>query len=233
MIYRQGMPDARPPALVLEAPRLRRRARLLVQLTLAYNVIEGVLALWAGEVAGSIALIGFGFDSAIETSASALVLWRLSVESRGGSAERVASAERTVCRVVGVSFLLLAAYVAGQAGWNLWTRAVPEASTIGIALASASVAIMPLLTWAKVRVARGLGSAALEAEAKETLACAILSVPLLLGLLANAALGWWWADPVAALCMVPWLVKEARHALRGKPCCGRSEATSSASTTLG
>lgn len=210
----RGTPTS-PPA----AARLMRRAGHLVAFTLAYNVIEGVVALWSGQVAGSVALIGFGFDSAIETSASALVLWRLRVETRGGSADRVAAAERTVCRVVGVTFLLLAAYVLVQAAWHLLGNAPPQASAVGIALAAASVVVMPVLTFAKLRVADGLGSAALRAEAKGTLACSLLSIPLLVGLVANAAFGAWWADPVAALIMLPWLLREARLALRGQSCC--------------
>jgi divalent metal cation (Fe/Co/Zn/Cd) transporter len=188
--------------------------------TLAYNVIEGVVAVWTGQVAGSVALVGFGFDSAVETLASAVLLWRMNVQARGAPPERVADAERAVCRVVGVTFVLLIGYVLLQAGWNLYVHQPAEVSPIGIGLAVASVVVMPFLTLAKLRVARGLGSAALRAEAKGTLACSLLSIPLLVGLVANAALGWWWADPLAAVCMVPWLIKEARQALRGESCCG-------------
>lgn len=200
--------------------RYWRRARWLVTFTLAYNVVEGVVAVWSGQVAGSIALVGFGFDSAIESIASVLVLWRMHVEASGSDAARVASAERTVCRAIGVTFLLLAAYVVGQAAWDLLGGRAPEASAVGIGIAVASVVIMPLLTVAKLRVANGLGSAALRAEAKQTLACSLLSVPLLIGLVANATVGWWWADPAAALCMAPWLVLEGWRGIRGEPCCG-------------
>ena len=199
--------------------RWKRLAWRLVALTLAYNVVEGVVALWSGQVAGSIALLGFGFDSAIETSASALVLWRLGVEARGGSAQRVAAAERTVCRVVGVTFLLLAVYISVQSVWQLIGNAPPQPSPVGIALAAASVVVMPILTVAKLRVADRVGSAALRAEAKGTLACSLLSIPLLVGLVANATFAAWWADPVAALIMLPWLLVEARQALRGQSCC--------------
>ncbi len=213
-------PSAAPSAASDDVSRLWRAARHLVMFTLAYNVIEGVVAVWSGQVAGSIALVGFGFDSAIETVASALVLWRLGIEARGAPVERIASAERLICRVVGATLVALAGYVVLQAGWSLAMRNPPEATRVGIALAVASVITMPILTVAKLRVADRLGSAALRAEAKGTLACSLLSIPLLVGLVANAAFGWWWADPLAALCMVPWLLKEARGALRGQSCCG-------------
>jgi divalent metal cation (Fe/Co/Zn/Cd) transporter len=115
-----------------------------------------------------------------------------------------------------VTFLLLAVYVSLQASWTLWTRAAPEASLVGILLAVASLIVMPLAAWWKFRAARAIGSAALRAEAKETLACSYLSLTLLVGLAANAAAGWWWADPVAALIMVPWLVKEGSEGVRGE-----------------
>jgi len=119
---------------------------------------------------------------------------------------------------VGATFILLAVYVTTQAGWSLWIRHVPNESPIGIFLASASLVIMPLVSWWKFRAAREIGSAALRAEAKETLACSYLSFSLLLGLVANGYAGWWWADPGAALLMVPWLVKEGREGLTGSEC---------------
>ncbi|HXV77547.1 MAG TPA: cation transporter [Candidatus Polarisedimenticolaceae bacterium] len=121
-------------------------------------------------------------------------------------------------RVVGATFLVLALYVTVQAGWTLWARAAPEESLAGIVLAVASLVVMPLVAWGKLRAAREIGSAALRAEAKETLACSYLSLALVLGLAVNAAAGWWWADPVAALLMVPWLVNEGQEGLRGAPC---------------
>ena len=121
-------------------------------------------------------------------------------------------------RVVGGTFLALAAYVTVQSVSALWQQEAPRESWIGIALASASLVIMPLVAWGKLRAAREIGSAALRAEAKETLACSYLSFALLLGLVANAAAGWWWADPVAALAMVPWLVREGLEGLRGESC---------------
>lgn len=195
---------------------LVRRALWLVGATLAYNVIEAVIAVWAGTEAGSIALLGFGLDSVIECAAAAVLLWRLRVESSSDDPERIETAERRAHRFVGLTFLALAAYVVVQAVVTLVSGDRPEGSPIGIALAAASLVIMPLLAWAKLRTAAGLGSGALRAEARETLACAYLSLTLLLGLTLNAAAGWWWADPVAALFMVPWLVREGLEGLRGE-----------------
>lgn len=188
----------------------------LVVATMAYNVVEAVVALWSGVSADSVALVGFGFDSIIELAAASALLWRLLVESRGADAEVVERTERRVHQVVGGTFLMLATYVTAQSVWTLWTSDAPGESLVGIVLAAASLVIMPLVSWGKLRAARELGSAALRAEAKETLACSYLSFTLLLGLVANAAAGWWWADPVAALLMVPWLVKEGREGLRGE-----------------
>lgn len=193
-----------------------KTARTLVAGGLAYNAIEAVVAIGSGIMAGSIALIGFGLDSVIECAASAALLWRLSVELRGGDRERVERAERRVGRFVGATFVALAAYVVIVAGLGLWRHDEPAESVVGIVLASVSLVLMPLLSLAKVRAAREIGSAALRAEAKETIACAYLSFTLLLGLVANAAAGLWWADPVAALLMVPWLVKEGIEGLRGE-----------------
>ncbi|MCG8421925.1 MAG: cation transporter [Proteobacteria bacterium] len=191
----------------------------LVAATLLYNVGEAVIALVAGAEAHSVALVGFGLDSVIETAAAIVILWRLAIEARGADPQTLERAERRVHVFVGVTFLLLAIYVTGQAGWTLWNEQAPNASTIGIVLAAASLTIMPLVSWGKLRAAREIGSAALRAEAKETLACSYLSFALLLGLVTNAAVGWWWADPIAALLMVPWLVKEGFEGLSGQACC--------------
>lgn len=196
-----------------------RRAITLVVATMLYNVIEAVVALWSGAAAESIALFGFGLDSVIETAAAAVLLWRLWVEARGADAETIESTERHVRHFVGGTFLALALYVTVHSGWTLWTADAPEESLVGIILAAASLVIMPLVSWGKLRAAGEIGSAALRAEAKETLACSYLSFALLLGLIANAAAGWWWADPVAALLMVPWLVKEGREGLNAEECC--------------
>jgi divalent metal cation (Fe/Co/Zn/Cd) transporter len=196
-----------------------RRALFLVGGTAVYNGLEAVLALWSGVAANSIALVGFGLDSIIELAAAAALLWRLAVEARGADEEHIEQVEHRVHQFVGATFLLLAAYVVGQAGWTLSTQDAPQESIVGIALAVASLVIMPAVAWGKFRAADGLGSRALRAEAKETLACSYLSFALLLGLGANAAWGWWWADPVAALVMVPWLIKEGLEGLGGEDTC--------------
>ena len=185
--------------------------------TMLYNIVEAVIALWAGSRAASIALIEFGLNSLIELSAGGILLWRLRLELRGVTAERVARADRRVHQFVGASFFALAVYVLGQASWMLWRQAAPDESPIGIILACLSLTIMPLVSFGKLRAAAVVGSQALRAEAKETLACSYLSLTLLLGLSANAALDWWWADPVAALGMLPWLIKEGREGLFTPP----------------
>ena len=194
------------------APGLLRTALALLAATALYTLIEAGVALYAGWQARSIALVGFGLDSAIELSAALVVLWRFQVQWKGGSAEAVERAEERVHRFVGVTFFLLAAYVVFEAVSRLWLREVPSESTLGIVLATASLIIMPGLALWKLRLARRLDSRSLAAEAKETLACAYLSFALLVGLVANAWLGWWWADPAAALLMVPWLIHEGREA---------------------
>jgi divalent metal cation (Fe/Co/Zn/Cd) transporter len=196
-----------------------RMSLWLVATTMAYNVAEGAIALWAGVHAGSIALVGFGLDSSIECAAAAALLWRLTFEARGAHPEAVERRERRVHRFIGATFVALAVYVLGQAGWTLVTRNTPEESLVGIILAVVSFIIMPLVAWGKFHAAKALNSAALRSEAKETLACSYLSLTLLFGLMANAAAGWWWADPVAALLMVPWLIKEGIEGLRGEDGC--------------
>ena len=184
--------------------------------TAAYNAVEAGVGIGAGIAAGSIALVGFGLDSVIELAAAGALVWRLAVERRGADREAIERSERRVRRFVGVTFLLLAAYVLGEAGLTLWRREAPAESPVGIVLAAASLVLMPLIAWGKLRAARALGSGALRAEARETLACSYLSFTLLVGLVANAAAGWWWADPLAALAMVPWLVREGVEGLRGE-----------------
>ena len=186
------------------------RGRRLEYLTIGWNSLEAVVAIGAGLVAGSIALVGFGVDSVIEMSSGAILLWRLfSGEHR----------ERLALRLVGVSFLMLAAYVAFDAGKSLLLREPPDESYVGIALAALSLVVMPLLARAKRRVAANLNSRALEADSRQTDICAYLSAILLAGLGLNALLGWWWADPVAGFVMVPIIVKEGIEALRGETCC--------------
>jgi divalent metal cation (Fe/Co/Zn/Cd) transporter len=207
------MSPATERSAVAESARERwaRRGLWLVLGTMAYNVIEAVVALWAGHRAESIALIGFGLDSLIEIAAGAVLLWRMTVQLRGAEEERVERAERRVRRFVGGTFFALATYVAIDSLWTLWTREAPAESLIGIALAIASLIIMPIIAFGKMRAAEAMGSKALRAEAKETLACSYLSFTLLVGLILNALAGWWWADPVAALLMVPWLMREGKE----------------------
>ncbi len=193
-----------------------RIALWLVVATMAYNTIEAGIALWSGVTARSIALVGFGLDSIIEFTAAGILLWRLSAEIEGAHSSIVQARERLVHRFVGATFIALALYVVVEAGLTLWHNDPPGESIIGIVLAAASLVIMPIVSWGKFRAAKEIGSAALRAEAKETLACSYLSLTLLLGLVANASGGWWWADPVAALVMVPWLIKEGAEGLQGE-----------------
>lgn len=188
--------------------RWARRAVALVGATMAYNLVEAGVALWAGVAAGSIALVGFGLDSLIEIAAGAAVLLRVRLDVRDVEAARVERAERRVHRFVGGTFFALAAYVVFEAGASVLRAEPPEESVVGIVLATASLIIMPLIAWGKFRAAGFVESRALAAEAKETLACSYLSFCLLAGLAAHALWGWWWADPTAALLMVPWLVRE-------------------------
>ena len=204
------------------ASRLARTGAWLVGGTLAYNLIEAGIALWAGAEAGSIALLGFGADSLIEVAAACVLLWRLLIEARSEDSERVERAEHRVHRFIGLTFLLLALYVVTQSVITLAVVDPPRESLVGVVLAAASLAIMPLISWGKLRVARRLQSEALRAEAKETLACAYLSLALLLGLLLNAVAGWWWADPAVALFMVPWLVKRGSKDCVASPKSGTS-----------
>ena len=192
------------------------RGLSLEYFTVVWNLLEAMVALVSGAVAGSIALMGFGLDSLIEVSSGGILLWRLLADHDEERRERV---ERSALKLVGVSLLLLAAYVAGDSVVSLVGRKAPERSLPGIALATASLIAMPLLARAKRRVAWALGSAALQADSRQTDICAYLSAVLLLGLLLNATFGWWWADPVAGLVMVPLIGYEGREALRGKTCC--------------
>jgi divalent metal cation (Fe/Co/Zn/Cd) transporter len=191
-----------------------RRGRQLEYLTVGWNLLEGLVAVGAGVAAGSAALVGFGFDSFIESTSGGALLWRLRSDEDAERRERIA------LKLVGASFLLLAAYVAFDAGKSLINREPPDGSYVGVGLAAVSLAVMPLLARAKRRVAAQLKSRALEADSRQTDICAYLSAILLGGLLLNALLGWWWADPVAALVMVPMIAKEGVEALRGETCCG-------------
>ncbi|HKZ78911.1 MAG TPA: cation transporter [Pyrinomonadaceae bacterium] len=195
---------------------LVRRGRRLEYFTIAYNSLEGLIAVVAGLLAGSIALVGFGFDSLIEVTSGAALVWRLHSDADESRRESI---EKITLRIVGVCFLLLAAYVSFDSIKTLIRREEPRESVPGIVLAIASLIVMPLLVRAKRAVARSLRSAALMADSKQTELCTYLSAILLAGLLLNALVGWWWADPVAALVMVPIIVKEGIEGLRGDTCC--------------
>jgi divalent metal cation (Fe/Co/Zn/Cd) transporter len=191
---------------------LRRRIRLLVAATITYNVVEAVVALVAGTVASSVALIGFGLDSVIEVSSAAAVAWQFA----GPDPER---RERTTLRVIACSFFALAAYVSVEAVRALLGAGEAERSVVGIVLVAVSVVVMPFLSFAQRRAGRELGSASAVADSKQTLLCTYLSAAVLAGLVLNAALGWWWADPAAALLLAALAVKEGRTAWRGELCC--------------
>ena len=195
---------------------LIRRGRYLEYFTIGYNSLEGLIALVAGLIAGSIALVGFGFDSLIEVTSGAVLLWRLRADVNEERRERV---EAISLRIVGACFIVLAIYVSYDSIKSLIRSEAPEESLVGIVLAAVSLIVMPLLVRAKRKVARAINSGALMADSKQTEICTYLSAILLGGLLLNALLGWWWADPVAALIMVPIIVKEGIEGLRGETCC--------------
>ena len=197
--------------------RLSRRALLLSYFTVAYNVIEGVLSIAAGGLASSIALVGFGMDSFIESTSGAIMIWRFS-QTRLSEAEEKKVEARAV-KLVGWSFFVLAAYVLFEAAKKLVTREVPEPSLFGIIIAATSLVVMPALFIAKQRTGRKLGSRSLLADSKQTLACTFMSLALLLGLLANRLFGFWQADPVVGLFIGAWLVREGVETLReGRLC---------------
>jgi divalent metal cation (Fe/Co/Zn/Cd) transporter len=193
-----------------------KRGRYLEYFTLAYNSLEGLIAVVAGLIAGSIALVGFGFDSLIEVTSGSVLLWRLHADVDEERRERI---EAISLKIVGACFVLLAIYVSFDSIKSLIRREVPEESLVGIVLAAVSLVVMPLLVRAKRKVARAIKSRALIADSKQTELCTYLSAILLGGLLLNALLGWWWADAVAALVMVPIIAKEGIEALRGETCC--------------
>jgi divalent metal cation (Fe/Co/Zn/Cd) transporter len=199
-------------------PRLAlvRRGLWLNYLTIGYNTIEAVVSLVAGLVAGSVALIGFGVDSAIEVTASVAAQWRLRSDRDAVRRERV---EWLTRRVIGGSFLALSAYVAVDSVITLWQREAPDPSVVGLGILVLSAFVMPVLARAKRRVAVALGSRALEAEATQTSICAYLSVIALAGVALNTFVGLWWADPVAALAMVPIIGKEGLEGFRAEAAC--------------
>jgi divalent metal cation (Fe/Co/Zn/Cd) transporter len=201
--------------ILIDRVTIAGRGRRLEYFTIAWNTFEGVVAVVAGLVAGSISLVGFGIDSFIEVTSGAALLWRMCVDADVDRRERN---ERLALRTVGLSFIALAAYIAYESIRDMARREVPEHSIPGIVLACVSLLVMPLLSRAKRKVGAALGSAAMHADAKQTDFCVYLSAILLGGLLLNALYGLWWADPVAALIMAPIIAKEGFDGIRGKAC---------------
>ena len=191
---------------------LTRRVRLLVAATITYNIIEAIVAITAGRIASSTALIGFGLDSTIEVASAAAVAWQFS----GADPQ---ARERTALRVIAISFFALAAYVTVESIRSLFGTADAEHSIVGIVLAALSLLIMPVLSFAQRRAGRELGSASAVADSKQTLLCTYLSGVLLVGLLLNSLFGWSWADPIVALVIAAVAAKEGREAWRGEHCC--------------
>lgn len=202
---------ATPPG---DRGRLVQRARLLSWGGIGWHLVEATIALIAGIAAGSVALVGFGADSLIETAAGLIVVWRFAAARLDSPA-----AERTAQRMIAASFVLLAAYVGIEASRALIAADHPEASWVGIGLAAVTLVAMPLLAKAKARVGNELHSSATVSEGRQNMVCAYLSGGLLVGLGANALLGWWWADPVTALGIAAVALYEARESWRGKACC--------------
>jgi divalent metal cation (Fe/Co/Zn/Cd) transporter len=203
-------------AVLPERQLLARTGKRLEYFTIGWNTLEGVIAVIAGALAGSISLVGFGIDSFIEVTSGVALLWRMSVDANEAQRERN---ERTALRIVGSCFVALSIYIAYEAIADLGARRAPEHSILGIILAIASLIVMPLLSRAKRRVGTSLNSAAMHADAKQTEFCTYLSAILLGGLVLNAVLGVWWADPIAALLMVPLILREGVEGLRAKVCC--------------
>jgi divalent metal cation (Fe/Co/Zn/Cd) transporter len=195
-----------------ERSRLGRRAQLLAGASVTYNVVEAVIAVTAGIVAGSVALVGFGLDSVVEVSSGIIVLWQFRhrlPESR----------EQQALRLMAFSFFALAAYVTFESVRALFGSGEPEPSPVGIGLAIASLIIMPFLSWAQRRTGRALGSNAVVADSTQTLLCTYLSAVLLVGLVLNATLGWSWADPIAGLIIAAVAIREGIEAWKGEGCC--------------
>jgi divalent metal cation (Fe/Co/Zn/Cd) transporter len=202
--------------MMTDRQALAQRGKRLEYFTILWNSLEGLIAVIAGAFAGSISLVGFGVDSFIEVTSGSAVLWRMSMDADTDRREYI---ERRTLRIVGACFLALAAYVSFEAIRDLIGQEAAAHSWPGILLACVSLVVMPLLSRAKRRVGAAMHSRAMQADARQTDFCTYLSGILLGGLLLNMLLGWWWADPVAALVMVPIIVKEGAAGLRGDPCC--------------
>ncbi|SRR5258708_4206600 len=200
----------------LHRQAIAKRGTRLSYFTIAWNSLEGLIAVVAGAVAGSISLVGFGIDSFIEVISGTTLLWRMTVDA---DVQRRDRNERLSLRILGICFFFLAGYVAYESCSDLISTKVPGHSISGIILACISLVVMPILSRAKKKVGYELRSAAMNADARQTDFCVYLSAILLSGLLLNATLGWWWADPAAALIMVPIIAKEGLDGIRGKGCC--------------
>lgn len=198
--------------------RLVKKALLIEWFLVFYNVTEGIVSVIFGSSAGSIALVGFGLDSFIEVSAAGILIWRL---SHKGDEEEEKKKEKKALFFIGLTFFALAAYVIYESCSKLIRQEKPEATSIGVIIAILSLLLMPTLGFMKKKIARQIDSRALEADAMETLICCYLSFALVVGLGLNALLGWWWADPIAGLVMVYFLIKEGREAFSGEECCDK------------
>ncbi len=200
-----------PTVPAADRARWRRTALTLAWATIAWNSLEAIIAIASGAEAGSIALVGFGLNSIVEVGSAIVVVWQFS----GADAER----EQRALKLIAGSFFVFAAYVAGQAIWDLLARSEPAESVPGIVLAALSLVVMPVLAMSKRRVGRRMSSLTVVADSGQTMLCSYLSAILLVGLVANATLGWWWADPIAALVIAGLAVREGREAWRGEVCC--------------
>jgi divalent metal cation (Fe/Co/Zn/Cd) transporter len=201
--------------LALDRQQIAQLGKRLEYFTIGWNTLEGIVGVIAGAFAGSISLVGFGIDSFIEVASGVAVLWRISVDA---DVHRREKNERLALRIVGACFVALAVYLAYESINDLIHKKIPESSLVGIILAAVALVVMPLLSRAKKRVGNELGSAAMKADAKQADFCTYLSAILLGGLLLNTAFGIWWADPVAALIMVPIIANEGYEGLQGKAC---------------
>lgn len=216
--------SARPEgeSLPLSASEARKghlaRALRLEYLTVSWNLVEGAVAVLAALAAGSVALLGFGADSFVESVSGGILIWRLRAETGGMAPRELERLDRRAHRLVALSLFLLAAYIAVDAALSLWHRDRPNASPLGMGLTVVSLVVMIWLARRKRQAAAALGSRALEADAFQTTACWWLSLITLTGIGLNALFGWWWADPVAALGMTPLLVREGSEAWRGRDC---------------
>ncbi len=199
------------PIRSADQDRWRGKALALAWATIAWNSVEAIVAIASGAEAGSISLVGFGLNSIVEVGSAVVVVWQFS----GAGAIR----EQRALKLIAGSFFVFAAYVAGQAAWDLFARSQPDESIPGIVLATLSLVVMPMLAIAKRRLGRRMSSRTVVADSGQTMLCSYLSAVLLVGLVANAKLGWWWADPIAAVVIAGLATREGREAWRGEVCC--------------